>query len=219
MIECCMWPLNISKGHRPRYNLRKNVIQEIPCEEEYFMPYDYQSNSYHDNGPSHCKIQKGSCMGDGMKMCSIGSTTTDITCYCDHTQNYVPRLLSTSPCFLQFENECMVTSSCNVIIEYNKSQVKRDSNLSNERLLLIIYILSAILAVLLSCIIVYFVRNTLAKKDQTTNVLRSHRIQHIGENQESQYVDMHANLERNNKCIPVTSIGAQNISAGIMFEM
>lgn len=107
-------------GHRPRYNSRKNVIQEIPCEDDFFMPHDYPSNHYPDNGPSHCKIKKGSCTGDGMKMCSTGSTTKDATCYCDHTQNYVPRLLSTSPCFLQFENECMVTSSCNVIIEYSK---------------------------------------------------------------------------------------------------
>ncbi|CAG2252847.1 unnamed protein product [Mytilus edulis] len=232
LIDCCMLPLNISKGHRPRYNSRKNVIQEIPCEDDFFMPHDYPSNRYPDNGPSHCKIKKGSCTGDGMKMCSTGSTTRDATCYCDHTQNYVPRLLSTSPCFLQFENECMVTSSCNVIIEYrvklmystesqckttnsyettsefplttdnafntittisnsvsDNSQAKKDSNLSTERLLLIIYILSAILAVLLSCITVYFVKHTIEKKDQTTNFLRIHD---IVENQESQYVEMHA---------------------------
>ncbi|VDI12193.1 Hypothetical predicted protein, partial [Mytilus galloprovincialis] len=96
------------------------------------------------------------------------------------------------------------------------SQVKKDHNLSNERLLLIIYILSAILAVLLSFITVHFVKNTLDKKDNTTNVLRNHD---IVENQESQYIEMHANLETNNKCIPVTSIGTGNTSVWTMFEM
>ncbi|XP_071162447.1 uncharacterized protein [Mytilus edulis] len=114
IIECCMKPQNITRGHMPRYNLNKNELQEIECQEDYYMPTQFSSNRYRDHDVQHCKYMKSNCNMEGMKICNHGSTTTDRSCYCDYKELYVPDLPLDrgEHCFSVKDNLCNLRNDC-----------------------------------------------------------------------------------------------------------
>ncbi|XP_052103619.1 uncharacterized protein LOC127737125 [Mytilus californianus] len=114
IIECCMKPQNITRGHMPRYNLNKKDLQEIECQENYYMPTQFPSNRYRDHDVQHCKYMKSNCNMEGMKICNHGSTTTDRSCYCDYKELYLPEL-PLDPgehCFSLKDNLCSLRNDC-----------------------------------------------------------------------------------------------------------
>ncbi|VDH93594.1 Hypothetical predicted protein [Mytilus galloprovincialis] len=98
----------------PRYNMNKKELQEIECQEDYYMPTQFSSNRYRDHDVQHCKYMKSNCNTEGMKICNQGSTTTDRSCYCDYKELYVPEL-PLDPgehCFSMKDNLCSLRKDC-----------------------------------------------------------------------------------------------------------
>ncbi|CAG2205945.1 unnamed protein product [Mytilus edulis] len=117
-------------GHMPRYNLNKNELQEIECQEDYYMPTQFSSNRYRDHDVQHCKYRKSNCNMEGMKICNHGSTTTDRSCYCDYKELYVPDL-SLDPgehCFPLKDNECSLRKDCDRT--YQELNMRSNHNLT-----------------------------------------------------------------------------------------
>ncbi|XP_052062572.1 uncharacterized protein LOC127702408 [Mytilus californianus] len=181
---------NISKGYMPIFNVTKYKLQEIECESDYFMPFIYPSNKYREYGPEHCKFKRSSCNMKGMKVCNHGSAIEDRTCYCDFTDNYVPKY-SMSACFKANDNYCTLTSMCNAFnykLEFlypteihciqkenfttTQSFLRLDGNentVNMERLFLIFT--SSLCIIQFTIICYYIVRKRLMKKKKTVAVV------------------------------------------------
>ena len=99
----------------PRYNTAKQTLQEIPCEDDYFMPVQFESNRFRDNGAAHCKYKKDGCVSMGMKVFDNGSPTKNRRCYCDYKQNYIPEFpgeLTDGIYFEEHDNRCVMSDIC-----------------------------------------------------------------------------------------------------------
>jgi hypothetical protein len=103
----------------PRYNTIKKTIQEIPCDNGYYMTNTFASNKYRRNGVEHCNDKKSACVDmKGMKIYDNGSTMEDRKCYCDYKNNFKPYFhLDPNVVYFDTKDNYCIPSECDLKFE------------------------------------------------------------------------------------------------------
>jgi hypothetical protein len=116
----------------PRYNTIKKTIQEIACDNGYYMNNTFASNKYRRNGVEHCNDKKSACVSmEGMKIYDNGNTTEDRKCYCDYKNDFKP-YLTLDPNVVYFydkDNYC-IWSGCD--LEFQELNMSKYDYYSSE---------------------------------------------------------------------------------------